>query len=317
MDKVKQILKKILELAIKLGPKLYGDGKSMVGNRAAADLFGKGDAKQLENAAKMAKEMSSPLLFGSAAYPIDYLGILADWEEFKIDNDEFFDEVQRFLGSDSINGMREYRTALRKYAVRGETLLQARKQHQDALVAYQRAFAEAATRLARKAEIEAMKNNISQQGILAQPGRNVNLLSDLSSVLRLELAERIKTARRQIVPLLYDYAVSVLYENCLVDFADLSSDKHVFRLTSNMSSDEVLEAEVAIQDVEIRGLQHLGPHQPDGPTIVLDTSVDAANVSFEAEWKDVLISTGQLAFVIQASHPGGKGFCRTRLQAVK
>ena len=317
MDRVVQVLKKIMELATKLGPKLYGDGNTMAGNRAAADQIGKGDAKQLENAAKMVSEMSSQILSGSAAYPIDYLGILVDWEEFKIDIDEFFKEVQHSLGSDIIDCIGDFRIALRNFAVRGETLLQARKLQQDPLFAYQRAFAEAATKLARKAEIEAMMTNITREELLKQPSRNVNLLNDLSKALRLELAGQLKMAQRQIVPLLYDYAVSVLYENCLTDFADFYSGNRVFDLSSSMSSVEVLSAKAAVQDVVRRGTQNSGPYQANGPTIILDTSVDMADLAFGAAWKDVLISTGKLAFVIQAGHAGGKGFCRTRLQTVK
>lgn len=133
----------------------------------------------------MANVMSLPLLSGSADFPIGYLGILADWKNFKIDINDFFEEVQRSLGSGIIHS--ELRSALHKLAVRGETLLQARKSQQDAIVAYHREFAEVATRLARKAKIEARKSITSDKKVPKQSTRHVSLLSDLSVASRLEL----------------------------------------------------------------------------------------------------------------------------------
>lgn len=254
------------------------------------------------------------LLPADATAPLDYLGILADWEEFKIDIDELFDSIAAALSGDSVDGMQIFRTALRKLCVRGETLLEARARAQAAAIAFNRAFGEAVKREARKAEIERLAASIKTVPFRASP---VQAVTDLAiqyeaatAALRALCDEKLAHLRRVALVHTYSYMADVMYEQCLASFPatiDLSSSMTV-----------IAWAEIYRELLQIISKEQSSRGAPQAlPMLTFSTEADQGGKTFSLEWKAELRDNGQIVCRVPEGTLETKPYYRMRADTIK
>ena len=117
---------------------------------------------------------------------VDYLGILADWEEFELQVDSMFNELQSDIGQDTITGMSESRLALKAQAIRGRTMILATRNVQEAMQFYHRQLADSKARQARNDESQITAKNAGQksQWTLAQKALWYSLVQEFRGIRR-------------------------------------------------------------------------------------------------------------------------------------
>lgn len=304
------------DLVIKLGAKFLSDKKNLDRKEDGATSFGTKAAEMVKKAAALVLETTgsgAALLPADATAPLDYLGILADWEEFKIDIDELFMNIADALQGDKVDGMSEFRTALRKLCVRGETLLEARARAQTAAIVFNRAFGEAVKREARKAEIERMAKSLKAVPFKISP---VQAITDLTvryesatAGLRALCEDKLAHLRRVALVSIYSYMADIMYEQCLSSFpaqVDLSS-----------SMTNIAWAEVQRELLQVISAQQKSRSAPQAtPTLIISTERNEDR-NFNPQWRDELRDTGRLVCHVPENTLETKPFYRMRADDIK
>ena len=152
-QQVMAALKKIGQTVLKLAPKLMTAYKSQsVFNKRIVVLnTAFQSAEKRREVAKGILQTGSDEISASTMPPestdtVDFLGILADWEEFDQMVDSMFNELQREIAQDTITGMPEYRLSLKAQAIRGRTVILAMRNVQEAMQSYHRQLADSRAR---------------------------------------------------------------------------------------------------------------------------------------------------------------------------
>lgn len=314
--KIKEALGKVAELILKLGSKFASDLSDWNHKEdGAASLGTKSEALVKQAAELMTKTegQSKSLLPAEATSPLDYLGILADWEELKIDIDELFDSIAVALGGDQVDGMAEFRTALRKLVVRGETLLEARARAQTAAILYTRAFAEAVKREARKLEIDRMAKSMQNVPFQTRPVEAVRDLTiqydQAANALRALCEEKLAHLRRVAAVDLYSYMTNIMYEQCL------SSFPQQLELSSSMTN--VAWAEVDKELLHVISVQQKSRSaQQSVPPLSFSTDGDEGR-HFSRDWKQQLTDTGRIVCRVPDDTLETRPFYRMRMDSIK
>lgn len=305
--KLKAALKSIFELVGKMAPKLYGSISRYAGAAGDPDLWQRDSKDAVKKATELVKK-SEAIMPASSVESLDYIGLLGEWEQFRIEIDDFFAETQRQLGADTVDGLSEYRVALRKLCVTGQTVLQARRLAEDREVEYQRTCVEAAVLKARQERI-----NQSQVALKEMPVSNwveraperFSLFKEGDEQVRLHLAERLERTRNSALIKLYDYCVAIMYDGCLARFPSVE-------FHNNMSLSDMRAAQSAIGQAVTEA--RLGS-ESKGPTIVLDSDNDPAN--FGAGWQARLLDSRRLSFRVDLSKLSNQHFFHVRLESIK
>ncbi|RKL33538.1 hypothetical protein BFJ72_g10054 [Fusarium proliferatum] len=227
--------------------------------------------------------------------PIDYFGLLSDWEEIKVQVDEMFNVLKYKLGSDTIPGLEEYQSALKKMIIRGKTLIEAQRQMQLDIDAYLGGVAENALRTKRKADIQKAAKEIAGNTFPAH--NHIDALS-----------RSLVVVKRVAILRLHQYLLRLRYVSSR--YSDIS-----ISASPEMSVDD-LEAVVRNLVSQVDSLGKGAHNNQTVPQIEFSTNNDKDRNIFVPEWKTWLKENGEIPFLISYKHPSGYGYYDLRINRI-
>lgn len=300
-----KIAGKVVELGLKLGPQLWAAYQNQDKNCKAAGAIGNGvgnlvtDAGLIESKSEcLLSCQNSPLTFTVSRQELDYLGVMADWEELKICIDAVFEQVsscslsrnflnqydlthklqykQDLKGDEKVSQLKEYRVALQQLCIRGLKALEAQKQLQRALNEFVDKVTQSADRQNRKKRVEAIKDKLAKSAYVDH--RSVE-------VIRQELATKILDAKRELFLTLHQYCASLTYETGSASFPDIAA-------SSNMDQSTWSTLISQLRKMRTSALGARSPANRFQTTIKTGPGESA----FPADWKRLLVSERKLYF---------------------
>ncbi|KAK3934441.1 hypothetical protein QBC46DRAFT_359019 [Diplogelasinospora grovesii] len=230
--------------------------------------------KLVDSLKATAGTISDRLLAGKAGERINYLGLLADWREMDICADSAFAAIKEEIKEETIDGLDEYRLAMKKLAIRGETLVTALKESYEARTRYLVLVAEVRAKEAALDEINSLHQKVlgdgSQEPIAFMPIRQ-RLVS--------ELAQR----RRAVFNMLHQGVLALVYHS-----NDVKLQKRLFgSLSPALTADQLADQWETFKKATIEGKQ---PQDKD-------LTVGAAQ-ALPLGWRDLLIKDIETPFQI-------------------
>lgn len=245
---------------------------------------------------------------------IDYLGLEADWEEFKLHADKMALEVcsagapeianytnhmqvKDITKGSKVEGLEEYHTALRNTAIRGQTVLEAQRAVQNACSTYYRGIAQTAANTKRSAEVQAIAKDMQHKPIDGV-------------TLQRELELHLVSLKRGLFVMFHRCLLSYIYRTTATtypeDFRDLRSDMMTLKYSSKLGLFRDLWA---TQD-ENRGSAEKVP-----TTIQVNTEDHLGSV-FDSDWKDTLLTQRIIRFHIPSDLLSVEDYWRLRIKGV-
>jgi hypothetical protein len=306
--KVKKALLKISETAGKLLPKLQkAYSNQSVYNKKVLILDNttfKSIDKAQQAAAQVLKEeaerITASTMPASCMVTIDYLDILADWDQFDVEVDSMFNELQRELKEDSIAGMPEYRLALKNQAIRGRTVVMAMRNMQEAMQFYHRQEAERVARESRTKQLHSLASKVKaeSQGSIAR------------HVLRWSLIEESINARRTLFVRVHQCLLSIIYSANSACAVEMLLKKRPIK--ADNTADQFTHF---IEDLEDLRTQVKSKENSFGDPVTVSTSNPKfMGPIFTRDWKECLVQYNCLYFSIPHNAIGRtKDWTRVRI----
>jgi hypothetical protein len=196
-----EALTALAKAALGVTPKLYAAFQ----NHAAYSDGEKKTSQVKDELKKTADKITATTLSGAADQRLDYLGLLAEWREMDICVDVAFAAIKDQLARDgeTIDGMDDYKVALKKLAVRGETLVNALREAYEARSRY----------LLLDAEKKAREAAVAEVGALAQGVRDQRVAEAIAFMaLRQRLAAQLAQHRRVVFNMLHEGVLALIYQ---------------------------------------------------------------------------------------------------------
>ncbi|KAF4950595.1 hypothetical protein FSARC_13130 [Fusarium sarcochroum] len=293
-SKASDVAKSVGESAMSAGNSMVQAWQAYNNNLAIRDQAEDIRRKSLNSDLSAAAGAASDIITASSP-PMDYFGLLSDWEEIKVQVKELFNVLKFKLGSDTIEGLEEYQSALSNMIIRGKTLIEAQRQLQEDLRSYLRGIAESSIRAKREAEIKK-----AAQDIAAGTLPTSKHIDDLSASL--------VVLKRAAVLRLHQYLLRLRY---------LSSRYNDIRVNASpeMSVEqlETVKRNLASQ-VEERGTGT--QNKQDLPLIEFSTNDDQDCNVFVSGWKTWLRELKQIPFEISYKNPAGDRYYDLRVAKI-
>ncbi|KAF5641058.1 uncharacterized protein FTJAE_4240 [Fusarium tjaetaba] len=289
-DKAKDIGK----AALSAGNKIFKAWKVYDSNMAIKHEAEKVRRQSIDESLSAAARTASEIITASSP-PFDYFGLLSDLQEITVQVDEMFNVLKFKLGSDTIDGLEEYQSALKKMMIRGKTLIEAQRQMQLDMDAYLGAVAENALRSKRKADIERAAKEIASDTL---PTHNhIGALNRSLVVLK-----------RVVVLRLHQYLLRLRYLSSR--YSDISVSA-----SPEMSVDN-LEAAARNLVSQIDSLSYGAHNNQTVPRIEFSMKNDEDYNIFVPEWKTSLKENSEIPFLISYKHPSGYGYYDLRIDRI-
>jgi hypothetical protein len=218
--------------------------------------------------------ISDTLLTGRAGERIDYLGLLADWREMDICADSAFAAIKEEIKDERIDGLDNYCLALKKLAIRGETLVMALKESYEARTQYLVLVAETK---AKEAALDEIKN--LHQMVLSDQSQEAIAFMPIRQRLMAELTQR----RRVVFNMLHQGVLALVYQS-----NDVKLQKRLFAsLSPALTAGQLANQWANFKNATIKG------KQPQGK----DLTVNSAE-AFPEGWHDLLTKDLETPFQI-------------------
>ncbi|KAF5000489.1 hypothetical protein FDECE_11199, partial [Fusarium decemcellulare] len=290
-SKASHVLDEVAPTALSAGSKMVEAWQSYENNMTlkskAEECRQKAINYKIEEAASAAG-----LAITSSSPRIDFFGLMANWQEIKASVSEMFAVLKFKLGTETIAGLEEYRTALSNMIIRGQALIEAQRQFQDDMGAYFRGVAENALRKKRVDEIGAVANEIESRDVPLQD--HVDNLKASTFVLK-----------RTAVLHLHRYLLSLKYRSSRYNYIGVNA-------SPEMPVEQLQHAlKYIASELELRSDD--GQNEQKAPTVELATDDKEENV-FPPEWKEWLVRLKKIPFTIPYNYSEVKRFydIRTR-----
>ncbi|KAI9799597.1 MAG: hypothetical protein M1833_003912 [Piccolia ochrophora] len=273
-SKLSVALKALGKALVTVSPKMY----AAFTNHSKFSKVGTDQNKRSKAVASDLKatagKITETMLSGKAGERIDYLGLLAEWREMDVCADNAFAALKAEIAPETIDDVDTYQVALKKLAVRGETLVNALRLAYEARTEYLLLEADKKARDAALGEIQNL-----HQGVLSGRTHEVIAFMSIKQCLSADLAQR----RRVVFNMLHNGVLALLYLSNNVKlqkekFALLSPALPATQLTNHWA--QLKKATVEYKQAQGREL-----------------SVGAAE-AFPIGWRDLLINDLEAPFQI-------------------
>ncbi|KAL2065807.1 hypothetical protein VTL71DRAFT_3477 [Oculimacula yallundae] len=270
MIALKTLIKSLIVVAPKLNVALQNHAKFT----AVGSDKDKRGTKLVETLKSTATTISSSLLGGQAGERVDYLGLLADWREMDICTDSAFAAIKEEIKDGKIDGFDEYRLAMKKLAIRGETLVVALKDSYEARTKYLVRVAESK---AIEAALDEIKN-LQQKVINGQASEAIAFMS-----IRQQLLTELTQRRRVVFNMLHQGILALIYQS-----NDMKLQKRVFAsLSPALTADQLADHWDTFKRATIEAKQQ------QSKELVVGTAE-----AFPSSWRDLLTKDFETPFHI-------------------
>lgn len=202
------------------------------------------------------------------------------------------------LRPDIVSGLTEYRMALRKMCVQGQTLLEARRLCQAATLQYLRNYAESSARLARG-------NAIKQ--LLADDSRSPTDKGLSMDLYKVQLQEILRERKRQMLLTIHTCCLSLAY-------LTVSPWRSPFTQAVDVDMD-VIAFTSALSNLKVRRNfkeSDMGHHQDVSVTYSTDDL--GSEKAFGDLWKPVLLDQRRIEFILPSNSKDLTEFWKLRLR---
>ncbi|KAK3381371.1 hypothetical protein B0H63DRAFT_450717 [Podospora didyma] len=219
--------------------------------------------------------ISDKLLAGRAGERINYLGLQASWREMDICTDSAFSAIKEEIKDDYIDGMDEYRLAMKKLAIRGDTLVTALK---DSYEARTRCLVMVADVKAKEAAMEEIKG--LQQRVMDGQAQESIAFMPIRHRLVMELTQR----QRVVFNMLHQGMLALVYQA-----NDVKLHKRLFStLSPGLTAEQLADHWDSFKEATIEVKQSQGK----------DLTVSAADAGFPPGRRDLLSKDLETPFQI-------------------
>lgn len=191
-----------------------------------------------------------------------------------------------------VDGLGEYKLALKKQAIRGKTLLAAMRVAQDATQLYYQQAAEKVERAKREAEL----NKVAEA--VAAKTASDNRLRNLT---RLAYQTRLRSLRRGLYLMLHQYALAYVYKAGSPEFPE--GVKNMGKTDADNPVRADLDVEkfkalyLALDGRVNKATEGEANRQQTSRDMIVNTT-EHSNTVFRPEWRDLAIPDGLITFTI-------------------
>ncbi|KAM0421134.1 hypothetical protein ACHAPT_011026 [Fusarium lateritium] len=308
-QKVWNAIKKLAGQVSGIAAKIEAAHKSQKTYTAAAasmDLSGH-KTSALKGLTQVVSQVTATTLPVDTMEPVDFLGLMADWDEVDVNIGQIFTDIRTGLNQGTvIPALGGFETSMRNQAIRGRTLLKAMMVAQTATQLYCRQLAEEKARTAVNDRITAL---------------GINKHEDTDGLALRYFQRALIDIKRSVFVLFHECILSLIYFQNGAGFPTDHNEEEVFKgLTANLSIGngskgltfdhfyDVLQAQLGAAvaaDIE----QTI----PGG--IIVDTSKDAGTV-FDRDWKSCLVDNNEMAFHVPTTLQDAEGWRRVRIRSL-
>ncbi|KAF4340173.1 hypothetical protein FBEOM_5870 [Fusarium beomiforme] len=314
LSKAWNALKKLGELAGKMSPKLeaaHASQKSYLVVVSSLDLTSHGaDAKLKQSAlaglTQVAKKVTADSLPNKEMETVDFLGIMADWDEIEVVIDRVFREAREgFKKGEELPQLGDFEVEMRKQVIRGRTVLKAMSKAQSAAQLYYRQLAEKAAR-------DAITEKIS---ILGQTEQD-----HARHIAKRYFSQALVDIKRSVFVLFHECILSMMYYENKGSFPIDNDGQEWFKgLGADIAIDRGLKSSFMhfyerLMDLYKNAVgRHIDQIFPG--EISVDTLTHTGTV-FDEVWKTDLVENKQMAFHIPTDLDQVEGFRRIRIKSL-
>ncbi|KAH6889359.1 hypothetical protein B0T10DRAFT_548753 [Thelonectria olida] len=301
--KVLAALKKLVMQCDKIWAKIQAADKSQKTYSTTAGQLD-ADKTAADGLQKVAERITADSLPNDALAPIDFLGLMADWDEVDVSTNEVFDGIKEVLDSgESFPELGRFKSVMLNQAIRGRTVIKAMAAAQTAAQLYWRQLAERQARDAVAKKIKALETHEKDEADGFAEHYFQRALSDL---------------KRAVFVVFHECILSLMYfhnmDGIPQEFANSEKEK---RLTADMPiadssksrtfEDLFAELENIVPDAmaDDRG-------QTLPSSVIVDTTTHLGTV-FDENWKSLLVDNNQITFQVPTDIEAVYEFRRVRI----